>query len=139
MKTLISAILICFSSFALATDASWEKSRVGYTIYYSGGYAETPFNDLNVPRYGTSITNVTWDYNELPATNTIVKLCYQKQYSHSNYECIDITGAPQGNSDSFNGLDARGTFQLYMRAFGDNFPIYSTQRLPDTVRVDYNF
>lgn len=139
MKKIIAVLFVLFSSSVMATNAFWEKSRVGYTIYFTGGFAETPFNDLNVPRYGTSITNVSWDWNQLPVTTNVVKLCYQKVYSSTKYPCIEITEDQQGNSDIFNGLDARGTFQLKMTGYGGTYPVYSSQRLADTIRVDYSY
>ena len=138
MKKFILILLVCFSSTAFANDAFWEESRIGYTIYFDGSYAETPFNDLGVPINGTSITNVTWDWNKLPVTTNVVELCYQKPYSRDNFRCIEMTGVPQGSADNFNGLDARGTFMLRMTTYGGSYPIYSSSRTADTIRVDYD-
>jgi len=143
MKKLIAVLFILFSSSVMATDAFWEKSRVGYTIYIdgqNGGYATTPFEDLQTPRNVTKITNVSWDWNTLPngAFAYKVTLCYIKPYSWQDYKCTSLFDQ-QGMTDAFNGLDARGSFGMKMEPFGGTYPIYSTQRVADTLRVDYNY
>lgn len=81
---------------------------------------------------------MTWDWNELPVTTNVVELCYQKSYSGDNFRCIEITGVPQGNADNFNGLHARDTLMLRMTTYGGSYPIYSSDRTADTIRVDYD-
>ena len=132
-------IFAFLSSAAHAADDFWEHTRLGYTIYFSGGYATTPFNPpSSVPRRDAEITDVSWDWNTIPNGHTSeeVELCYRKQYSSSDFLCIDISAAQNDNSDAFDGFNARGTFHLRFTLVGG---AYSTIRTAGTVRVDYSY
>lgn len=111
----MAVIFALLSSAAHAADDFWEHMRLGYTIYFSGGYATTPFNPpSSVPRTDAEITDVSWDWNTIPNGHTSeeVELCYRKQYSSSDFLCIDISAAQNDNSDAFDEFNARGTFDL---------------------------
>lgn len=140
---ILSAILGLSVSFnALASSDSWEKTRLGYSFYGEGEVSSTGFSgDANVPRYNTSITNVSWEWNPVHTAKSIeVQLCYIKQYNWKDYKCIDITYAQQGNNtEAFDGLSAKGKFYMRFMTFGGSYPIYSSDRVKDTVRVDYKY
>ena len=134
--------LTFLSSTAFAAEDFWENTRLGYSIYFSGGYATTPFNpDSSVPRRNTEITSVAWNWNSIPNNNTSesVELCYRREYSNVDLRCLDISSAKNDFSDAFDGLDARGRFYMRFTIAGGTYPAYSTSRTADTVRVDYKY
>ena len=141
MKNKLFVILAAFaiSNAANAASDSWEQTRLGYTIYGPGFFNNTPFNELSVPRNITSITNVSWDWHTIPNgnTTTVVELCYHAPYTSVDKICADISADQTGNTDVFNGEDARGRFWMKFKTFGGTYPAFSTNRTADTLRVDY--
>ena len=63
--TMKKAILICamlgFAAQSHAVVGSWSKQTAHYPIYFSGGYAEMPFNaPASMPTLTSFVTSVSW-------------------------------------------------------------------------------
>lgn len=142
-KVFLAIILATVSSLATVTcaaSASWQKTRLGYTIYGPNFWNSTPFSDLNVPINNSSITNVSWIWHPIQnGDTTIVELCYHRPYHTNSTLCTDITPNQTDSTDYFNGEDARGQFYMKFKTVGNSgtYPVYSTSRTPDTLTVNY--
>jgi hypothetical protein len=132
---------VIFSSSVFGASNYWEETNAGYTIYSSGGFATTSFNDLSTPRNVTSVTKVYWDWNNIPNGNTseVVELCYWQPNTTTDTLCLDISSSQNDSTDHFDGVDARGTFRLRFTIFGGTYPAWSSSRVEDTIRVDYDY
>lgn len=145
MKTyslLIFALVLGLSTHTYAAQGSWQDQFRGYTIYYDGGYATSYFTpNANVPNYGASIEQVSWQwyhYNN-GHTKQTVKLCYRKPYQYYNYRCKDISDHQSGSIHLFDGLDAKGSFIIKIKLDGGYYPAYPGSKPEDVVHVEYSY
>lgn len=140
MKKMIFILGMLSSSLAVAVDDFYELTYRAPNVYIAGTDNTTFFSrPASIPYSGTSITNVSWNWENYTngATSQTMRLCYRAQYSQLQHPCLTITEAPIGNSNFFNGLSARGSFDLIHRLEGGNYPVYPMHS--DTIRVDYEF
>ena len=77
------AILICamlgFAAQSHAVVGSWSKQTAHYPIYFSGGYAEMPFNaPASMPTLTSFVTSVSWQWQSYGngSSSEIVLICY---------------------------------------------------------------
>lgn len=144
-KVLLAIVLTTVSSLSTVAHAAsdfWQETRLGYTIYGPNFWNSTPFSDLNVPRNISSITNVSWVWHPIQnGDTTVVELCYHRPYHTDPTLCTDITSSQTDSTDYFDGEDARGRFYMKFKTVGSSgtYPVYSTSRTPDTLRVDYDY
>ena len=140
MKKMILLLGVLSSSPALAVDDFYEHTFGAPNAYMSGTDNTTFFSrPVSIPLNGTSITNVSWNWGQYTngATSQHMRLCYRAQYSRVQHPCITISDAPIGEDSAFNGLSARGSFDLIHRLEGGSYPVYPTHS--DTLRVDYEY
>ncbi len=116
---------------------SWSDTFVGYSFYSEDTPATSYFTGTGVPFYGTSITNVSWSYNNPPSGNfSSVILQYSRPYSAYPSKFWDITNEPNGFTDQFNGESAKGQISIKFVSENGNYPLRRT--LADTVIVNYS-
>lgn len=140
MRKYILIIGMIVSSFTFAASDFYERTYRAPNIYGDGGWGTTFFTrPSSVPLNGTSVTNVTWDWGNYTngAHTQVMELCYRVQYTQIQNPCIDITNAPTGTSNAFNGLSARGSFDLRHTLYGGSYPVYPSH--DDYIRVDYDY
>ena len=96
IKTKIAASLLCMIPVLSWADTgcdiptppsadtnSYEVKFSGNTVYRSKTHSSNwTFTPSSVPRYGTKIKKVTWDYQDYQNGFSVqdVELCYIKQY-----------------------------------------------------------
>lgn len=129
--TMKKAILICamlgFAAQSHAVVGSWSKQTAHYPIYFSGGYAEMPFNaPASMPTLTSFVTSVSWQWQSYGngSSSEIVLICYSKKYSNVIGNCNRIN-AQQGSTSVFNGFDASGKFWIKHTLTGGNYPAIS--------------
>ncbi|WP_438864407.1 hypothetical protein [Neptunicella sp.] len=125
---------------AYAQTGSWEEERPRYTIYGSGGYAETLFYNLQTPRTGIHITNVEWNwvgYSNGFDSQT-VEICYRTPSGYNDVLCFDISDLQTGQLSGFNGYDPRGTIVLRYTLVGGTYYAYGTSGADDIITVTYS-
>ncbi|HNX71999.1 hypothetical protein [Rivihabitans pingtungensis] len=133
-------ILICAMLGAAAQThavvGSWSKQTAHYPIYFSGGYAEMPFNaPTSMPTLTSFITSVTYQWTGYGNGNTsrTVQICYSKKYSTVISNCWDISNRQQNTIHNFDGFDASGKFWIRHQIWGGTYPAVSSAL--DTVTV----
>lgn len=128
---------------AAATPGSWSVSKTHYNIYSDGGFASNTFYkpQTQLPSGGT-ITSTSYRVTPYNNGNTAdaVKLCYQKQYTTTDFLCLDIavTGTATVATNVFNGLDPKGTLVVTHTLTGGTYPA-SGGTAQDTVTVNYQY
>jgi hypothetical protein len=140
----VASVAVVSSPASAATD-SWTVSRSKYTIYFDGGYATMYFAkspQSTVPSNalitGTSV-HVT-PYNN-GRTRETVRVCYQRQYSSTDYLCNepqDIFGSTTISLSLFNGQSARGSVTVTHTLYGGTYPV-TGGTAQDTVTVSYQY
>jgi hypothetical protein len=119
------------------TSFSWTQGRTGSTLYSSGTSRSSYFTGGGVPFSGTSITNVSWDYNNLPSgiTDSVI-LHYTRPYSAYIEKSVNISDSLEGSTDVFNEESAKGQISMEFFTSGGVYPMIRTLR--DTVTVIYD-
>lgn len=128
-KIILMCAMLGFAAQSHAVVGSWSKQTAHYPIYFSGGYAEMPFNAPTSMQTLTSfITSVTYQWTGYGNGNTsrVVQICYSKKYSTTLERCIEITSASQGITHNFDGLDASGKLWIRHRISGGTYPAISS-------------
>lgn len=89
---------------------------------------------------GAKITNTTYQITPYGNGNASddVRLCYQQQYTTTDYLCVTMTAPSSGSTPAFNGLDPKGTFVVTHTLHGGTYPA-SGGTAQDTVKADYQY
>ncbi|TMP31034.1 flagellar protein FlhE [Pseudoalteromonas rubra] len=135
----LAAAAVSGSTFAATGQSVIERG--GYTIYFSTGYASMGYRDLKIPRSGTKITKVSWNYHDYTNgyDNQKVELCYRRQYSNYDFKCMDISSSNSGSVDYFDGLEARGELVLTYTLEGGSYHAYWDYDVKNTITIDYTY
>lgn len=137
----IIALSILACSTAEAATGQSVIERGGYTIYFSTGWASMPYRDLQIPRRGTKITKISWDYKDyMNGYDTQdVELCYRRQYSNYDFKCLNISSSNVGNTNTFNDFDARGELILRYTLVGGSYSARWDYDVKNTITIDYKY
>lgn len=133
----MAAMLGMVSAAHAQVTSPWTQAKLAPTVYSAGTTNSSFFITPTTIPTGSVITSVSWVIN--PYTNGATvqeyRVCYTQRYASSPYQCHDtVVGA--GNTNVFNGYDAKGSFSIQVKLTGGTYPVYPSHT--NTITVGFN-